>query len=164
MRIGLLVAALLLSASEVAAEDWPGWRGPRGDGTSLEKDIPLHWSGRESVLWKAPIPGNGHSSPIVSGDRVFVTSCIEETRQRMLYCIDRHTGKLVWERVVLTADLERLHRLNSRASSTPATDGKYIYVTFLAAPRYEVACYDMDGDLIWRKSPGEFHSVHGFCS
>ncbi len=164
MRIGFVLCAFAIAAVETHAEDWPGWRGPRGDGTSLEKDVPIRWSKTENVLWKAPIPGKGHSSPIVSGDRVFMTSCTEETRQRILYCLDRRTGKRIWDRVVLTADLERLHRLNSRASSTPATDGKHVYVTFLAGSRYEVACYNFDGNLIWRQSPGEFHSVHGFCS
>src|SRR5262249_20854202 len=95
---------------------------------------------------------------------VFVTTCIEEEKQRVLLCLDRHTGKTVWQRVVLTAPLEKLHRLNSRSSSTPATDGKHVWVSFLDMPRMVVACYDFDGNRVWTKSPGEFHPVHGFCS
>jgi outer membrane protein assembly factor BamB len=154
----------LMVASTLQAEEWPGWRGPRGDGTSLEKGIPLRWSSTENVHWKVPIPGKGHSSPIVWGDRLFLTTCLEKEGHRQLLCLDRRDGKLLWERTVLTAKLEMKHRLNSYASSTPATDGKHVWVSFFAAPRMVVACYDVEGNEIWRKSPGEFHSKHGFCS
>src|SRR5262249_18340855 len=76
----------------------------------------------------------------------------------------RRDGQLLWERVVVTAPLERKHKLNSHASSTPATDGRHVWVSFLAEPRMLVTCYDLDGQKVWAKSPGEFHSQHGFCS
>ncbi|HJT77561.1 MAG TPA: PQQ-binding-like beta-propeller repeat protein, partial [Gemmataceae bacterium] len=82
----------------------------------------------------------------------------------VLLCLDRRDGKVLWQRVVLTAPLEKKHKLNSYASSTPATDGKHVWVSFLAYPRMVVVCYDLDGNEVWRVSPGEFHSVHGFCS
>jgi outer membrane protein assembly factor BamB len=146
------------------AEEWPGWRGPRGDGTSTETNLPLRWSATENVRWKAEVPGTGHSSPVVWGDRVFLTTCREREKQRALLCYDRRDGKLLWERVVVTAPLERKHALNSYASSTPVTDGTHVWVSFLAQPRMLVACYDFDGNKVWEKSPAEFHSVHGFCS
>jgi outer membrane protein assembly factor BamB len=146
------------------AEEWPGWRGPRGDGTSRETRIPLRWSKTENVRWKTAIPGKGHSSPVVWGDRVFLTTCLENEKQRVLLCIDRRDGKILWQRVVLTAELEEKHGLNSYASSTPVTDGKHVWVPFLSYPRVQLACYDFDGKLAWMKSPGEFHSKHGFCS
>jgi hypothetical protein len=155
---------LFLLASAALAGDWPSWRGPRGDGTSDESNLPLHWSATENVHWKTPLPGKGHSSPIVSGDRVFVTTCLENQQKRLLLCLDRRDGRVLWERVVLTAPLERLHALNSRASSTPATDGRHVYVPFLASPDVQVACYDYDGNKVWQQSPGRFYSVHGFCS
>jgi outer membrane protein assembly factor BamB len=157
----LLMGAL---APSLCAENWPSWRGPRGDGTSRETIAPLRWSSQDNVAWKTAVPGKGHSSPVVWGDRVFVTTCLEQDGRRLLLCYNRRDGKLLWEQVVLTAELEKLHALNSRASSTPATDGRHVYVSFLANPRMQVACYDMDGHLVWRKSPGEFHSRHGFCS
>src|ERR1700722_14057600 len=93
--------ALFLVTAVVSAEDWPTWRGPRLDGTSTEKNLPLHWSSTDNLAWKTEIPGIGHSSPIVHGDRVFVTSCIEkdETKAspRMLYCLERTSGKILWE-------------------------------------------------------------------
>jgi outer membrane protein assembly factor BamB len=155
---------LLLLASRASAEEWPGWRGPWGDGTSAETGIPLRWGKSENIAWKVPIPGIGHSSPIVWGDRVFVTTCLLKEQQRLLLCLDRRDGKLLWQRVVVTAPLERKHHLNSYASSTPATDGKHVWVTFLAYPDLVVACYDLDGQLVWKRSPGRFYSVHGFCS
>jgi outer membrane protein assembly factor BamB len=166
-RVAALTILPFLTATLTYAEEWPGWRGPRGDGTSTEKGVPLKFSGidkGENLRWKTEIPGKGHSSPIVWGDRVFVTSCNETDQKRMLYCLDRTDGKVLWERVVLTAKLEGKHPLNSFASSTPATDGKYVLVTFFDAPNMKVYCYDFDGDRIWEKTPGKLTSRHGFCS
>ena len=180
-RMGGLILALCLVAAPApaaapppqgsegpVAEQWPGWRGPRGDGTSAETGIPDVWGPKENVRWKTPIPGIGHSSPIVWGDRVFVTTCIEDDKDegdRKLLCLDRADGRVVWDRVVVPkAKLEKKHRLNSYSSSTPATDGKHVYVAFLDDPNMVVVCYDFDGNEVWRKSPGKFHSVHGFCT
>lgn len=159
----LLVAGALLAPAALAA-DWPGWRGPRGDGRSDETGIPTHWSDSENVAWKVEVPGSGHSSPIVSAGRVFVTSYVPEGNKRVLLCLDRTSGKTLWERTVLVAPPESKNRLNSYASGTPAADGKFVYVAFFEQPRIEVVCYDIDGKEIWRKSPGTFKSVHGFCS
>jgi outer membrane protein assembly factor BamB len=159
-------AVLILSilGSMVRAEDWPCWRGPRGDGTSRETDVPLRWSATENIRWKTAIPGRGYSSPVVSGDCIFLTTCLEKDKQRVLLCLDRRDGKILWQRVVVTAELEEKHGLNSYASSTPVTDGKHVWVPFLSRPNVQLACYDFDGNLQWLKSPGEFHSKHGFCS
>ena len=162
LTIILFLAAF--SCSQSHAEDWPQWRGPRGDGTSVESNIPTRWSSTENVLWKIPIPGKGHSSPIVQGDRIFLTTCIEDQGLRMLICLDRATGKPLWQQVVLRSPLEPKHNLNSYASATPAADDKHVYVCFFEIPRIELVCYDLDGHEAWRCSPGEFHSVHGFCS
>ena len=135
------------------------------DGVSSESaPFPIKWSGSENVHWKCEIPGRGHSSPIVWGDRIFLTSCDETTNDRLLICIDRREGKILWQKVVLNAPLERKHNLNSFASSTPATDGEHVWVTFLDQPRIRVACFDFEGNLAWEKTPGKFNSQHGFCS
>ncbi len=163
-RLTFLAVVFLSLASAARAEEWPGWRGPRGDGTSMESAVPLHWSKTENVVWKTPIPGKGHSSPVVWGDRVFLTTCLEKEQQRVLLCLDRRDGKLLWQRVVVTTPLEPKHKLNSYASSTPATDGKHVWVSFLEMPQMLVVCYDNDGTEVWRTAPGPFKSVHGFCS
>jgi outer membrane protein assembly factor BamB len=82
----------------------------------------------------------------------------------VLYCLDRVNGKIIWEKTAVVSDLERKHNENSWASSTPATDGERVFITFLDRPRLRVFCYDFSGNQLWEKSPGEFHSVHGFCS
>jgi outer membrane protein assembly factor BamB len=159
-----LVVPILLLGGAVTAEDWPGWRGPRSDGTVSDTGYPLTWGPTEHVKWKLALPGAGHSSPVVSKGKVFVSGCVEADRARVLYCADRKTGQLLWQKTVIVADLEKKHGENSWASSTPAADGERVYVTFLDAPRLRVYCFDYDGKLLWEKNPGVFHSMHGFCS
>ena len=185
IRVFGVVAAIALNALDpgpVRAEHWPGWRGPRGDGTSHEEGIPVRWSAGENVRYRVPLPGEGHSSPIVWGERVFVTACDTVRLQRMLLCLDARTGDVLWRRDVLGAPLEIKHRLNSYASGTPATDGELVFVAFwetagdvvparnVTAPkdasvgRMVVAAYDFDGGRRWIATPGDFSSCHGFCS
>jgi len=166
LRAAWLWACLLISGWSPAAqaENWPGWRGPRGDGTSQESNLPVTWSATENVAWKTPLPGVGHASPIIWGDRIFTVSAILETEERVLMCLDRVSGQMVWQKTILKSPLEKKHRLNSHASSTPATDGERLYVSFLDGKNILVAALDMDGNEKWRVSPGEFKSVHGFCS
>ncbi len=160
----LAALGLLLVPNFVSAEDWPGWRGPRADGTVKDQGFPLTWNAKENVKWKLELPGTGHSSPAVSRGKVFVAGCVEADKTRVLYCVDRATGKLLWTRTAAVSSLEFKHSENSWASSTPATDGEHVYITFFDKPHLRVYCYDFDGKLLWEKTPGEFHSVHGFCS
>ena len=180
-----LLLAGLFAAFPVHAENWPGWRGPRGDGSSLDTEIPLTWDGPsgKNVAWKAEVPGIGHASPIVWSDRLFLVACLEEQQERVLTCYDSRSGEKLWQRTVLTAPLETKHKLNSHASSTPATDGELVYVAFqevdgsttvpsrnTSKPRpmtigqMVVAAYDFEGNRRWLVRPGAFASVHGFCS
>ncbi|MDE2643294.1 MAG: PQQ-binding-like beta-propeller repeat protein [Verrucomicrobiota bacterium] len=167
-------------AGLIRAENWPGWRGPSGDGVSAGKGIPTKWSSTENIAWKIAIPGEGHSSPIVWGDKVFLTSSLTEKNKRILLCLDRLSGQTVWQRDVVQSPPETIHRLNSRASGTPATDGKQVYVTFMRAEGDEViapnvgserlitpgkiivAAYDLDGNEKWKTNVGDFLSAHGF--
>jgi outer membrane protein assembly factor BamB len=155
---------LIASLHLASAENWPGWRGPHGDGTSLESKPPIRWSATSNVVWKTEIPGNGHASPIVWGDRIFTVSARLEHQDRVLFCLDRGTGKMLWHKTVLQSPLEKKHSLNSYASSTPVTDGERIYVAFLDRQEMVVAAYDFDGNQKWLVRPGPFASMHGFCS
>lgn len=159
-----LVLGLLAAAGSVRAENWPGWRGPRGDGSSAESQVPIRWSATQNIAWKTEIPGTGHASPIVWGDRVFLVTALVEEEVRLLLCLDRNTGEETWRRTILHAPLEGKHRLNSYASSTPATDGQSVYVSFLDRDQMLVAAYDFDGNRQWLVRPGGFSSVHGYCS
>jgi outer membrane protein assembly factor BamB len=157
-------ATFLILALQAAAVDWPQWRGPQGDGTSAETGFPINWSATANIAWKTEIPGRGHASPIVVGNRVLTVSAIKDTEERVLVCIDRMTGKTLWTQPVVKSPMEPVHSENSHASSTPACDGEKVFCTFLDGKEVLVAAYDLDGKLIWTRRPGVFSSVHGFCS
>ena len=163
--LSTLIAHILFVASHAAlAEDWPGWRGPRGDGTSLEKNIPTLCDA-EHMLWKTAVPGIGHSSPIVWGDRIFTLTALPDKEDRVLLCFDRKTGAILWQQTVLHAAREKKHDENSFASGTPATDGEKIYVSVLDGKDVVVAAFDFSGKPIWQVRPGTFSSPHGYsCS
>ncbi len=163
-RILACVLSLFLSVAAAHGENWPGWRGPRGDGSSQDPGLPTRWGPEENVAWRVAVPGKGHASPVIWDDRIFIATCLEDARQRLLVCYDRTTGQERWRRVVLEAPLEDKHVLNSFASSTPATDGKFVYVTFLDQAEMVVAAYDFAGEPQWMVRPGGFSSKHGYCS
>ncbi len=182
------IFGVFLSVSLASGEDWPCWRGPRGDGQSSETNLPIKWSPTENIAWKTPIPGIGHSSPIVHGDHVFLTTCLLKEQVRLLICLNRKDGSVRWQKEVVQSPLEPKHSLNSYASSTPATDGKLVYISFLRlrpkstqdgppslprekspvptnlVPEMVVSAYDFKGNLAWEKVPGRFYSRHGFSA
>jgi outer membrane protein assembly factor BamB len=162
-----LAASLLLLTGltpRVTAENWPAWRGARGDGTSLETSAPTEWSTTRNIAWKTAVPGAGHSSPIVWEDRIFTATAMPEKKERVLLCLDRRTGQILWRHTVLIADLENKSGENSFASCTPATDGERVYVAFLDVKQVAVAAVDFSGKQLWLVRPGEFQNDHGFSS
>ena len=181
-QIVIATAVIFLPPGQANAENWNVWRGPRGDGTSNEKNVPQHWNHEDNLAWKTAVPGTGHASPIIWNDKLFLVTCDESTQERILLCFDRKSGNIVWQQVVLRATLETKHGLNSYASSTPATDGKLVFVTFLepdgqlvpalnvstqrmvSSGNMVVVAYDLEGKQQWLARPGKFDSVHGFCS
>jgi len=161
----LIVFLILSSITSLKAENWPGWRGPNGDGTSAEINLPTTWDSVTNVQWKIPVPGIGHGSPVVWGDRLFMNTANPETLERILLCYDCKNDSLVWQETVLKAPLENKHPDNSYASGTPVTDGKYVYVSFLDGENLVVAAYDYTGKQIWIQRPGTFEGPHGYdCS
>ncbi len=184
MRRQCLVLIILLACSAADAENWPGWRGPRGDGSSNDASVPIRWNGttNENIVWRASTLGRGHSSPVIWNERIFLTACETDSQERLLLCLDRKTGKALWQQTVFAGALETIHSLNSRASGTPATDGQTLFVAFMRtdgtkipAPNVGsarditsgemvVAAYDLDGNRKWLVTPGEFISAHGFCT
>ena len=160
-----LTGLLILAAAVISqAADWPQWRGANLDGRSTETTFPTKWSQTENVLWRTELPGEGHASVVVQKGRLFAVAAIAERNERVLICMDRTSGKILWQQVVLTSPLERVHKENSHASSTPACDGERVFCTFLDGKEVVVAAYDFSGKQLWTKRPGQFSSVHGFCS
>ena len=145
-------------------ENWPCWRGPRLDGTSEERNLPLHWNAQSNLVWSAALPGTGHASPIIWQDKIFIVAAVPDSATRELLCLDSGTGRTEWEQEVLASPLEHKHSLNSYASSTPATDGTSVFVAFLERDKMYAAAYDLAGNKKWGVHPGPFASMHGFCS
>ena len=165
-RLPLLAFLILLSQTAApAAENWPGWRGPRGDGTATQApNLPVAFSIETDTAWKTKIPGTGHASPIIWEDRIFLVTAEEENTNRSLLSLNRKTGEILWQKTVLKSDFEDIHRLNSRASSTPVTDGERIFVSFLDRENMFIAAFDFEGNELWKSRPGTFSSKHGYCS
>jgi outer membrane protein assembly factor BamB len=158
-RIAAVLLALPLSmAAPCAAENWPCFRGPTGQGVSVETHLPLTWSLKENLAWQADIGGTGWSSPIVWEDRVFLTATTaDETGGRVL-CIDRDSGKILWDKTVVDHLPGKKQPKNSHATPTPITDGKRVYAVFNGL---KVAALDFQGNVIWTHLDTSFASFHG---
>jgi outer membrane protein assembly factor BamB len=145
-------ALLLLCCAAAGAADWTQFRGPTASGVADGAPLPAEIGPDKNVLWKAPLPP-GHSSPVVSGDRIFLTA----VRDKQLFVIglDRRSGKTLWEREIPHKGLEKIHDIGSHAQASPATDGR-IVVTFFGSSG--LFCHDGDGKLLWSKPFGPFNN------
>jgi outer membrane protein assembly factor BamB len=163
MLSSLRCLALLLTCAGVSvAANWPAWRGPTGDGRSAEKDAPLRWSRTENVRWKAPLPSEGNSTPIIWGDRVFLAQSIDRKgTRRAVLCFDRAVGKLLWQRETPFKDDEPTHATNPYCSASPVTDGQRVIASLGSAG---LVCYDFEGKELWRKDLGKLHHIWGNAS
>jgi outer membrane protein assembly factor BamB len=140
------------------AENWPQFRGPTGQGISREKDVPLKWSATENIAWKTPLPAEGWSSPIVYGDRVFVTGTTGGGSKCHVLALDRKSGKILWNKEVLTQETRRKESKNSYATPTPVTDGKHVYAVFGGGG---IVAVDFQGNVAWTYDDVKFYSRHG---
>src|SRR3954451_21509949 len=125
----LLLAIPLFCASVSPAEDWPRFRGPTGQGISTDQSPPTRWSETEHVAWQAEVPGEGWSSPVVWGDRVFLTSATDGGASCHVICCERPGGKTVWDVPLLKQDTRRKEGKNSWAPPTAVTDGQHVYAS-----------------------------------
>lgn len=141
-----------------AAEPWAQWRGPRGDGYVTENPPPVTF-GAENVIWKTPLPGIGQSSPIVWDDRIFLTAYLDRGAERIVFAVDRRTGKLLWKQTAWRGAPEQSHQLNGWASASCATDGDRVYAFF--GKGGGLFCYSKDGQLLWNRPLGDFPGPWG---
>jgi outer membrane protein assembly factor BamB len=153
------MALTLCGVVPVLAADanWPQWRGPTGDGHSAEKGLPVRWDAK-SVVWKAPLKGRGQSSPVVWGERIFLTTALDDGKQRVVFCVGRADGKLVWEHVAWKGTPEKSHAMNGWATPTCATDGEYVVAFF---GRGGLHGYRADGQPLWSRDLGKFAGPWG---
>lgn len=178
----LLAAFVALSSNAIASSgsNWAQFRGPDGQGISTDKNLPTEWTDTKNVQWKTVIEGRGHSSPIIWGNRLFITTAVEgetladaKPAKHMIQgqefkhpdwvaadkkhtfkviCLDSESGKMLWEKVAYTGKVfDHRHRKSSFASPTPVTDGQMVYAYFGSEGLY---CYDFKGNLVWEKNLG----------
>jgi outer membrane protein assembly factor BamB len=151
-------------APKAATDDWPWWRGPTADGTSRHRQVTTRWSANENVVWKVNVPGRGHSSPIVCGTRVFLTTADEQAQEQRVLAFDRRTGKALWNTLVHQGGFPRKNPKNSHASATPACDGERVFSAFVFDDGLYVTATDLDGKILWQAAAGPFTSEHGYGS
>ena len=182
--LGLIAATLPLGQAhanqfeETKPNNWHHWRGPDANGVSTTAKPPLQWSPTNNIQWKAPVEGNGSSTPIIWGNKLFILTAIntgevdpglpkpEDQPKRMfgithpnssyefiVLCLDRHTGKVLWRQTATKLiPHEGAHRDNNFASASPTTDGERLYCWFGSAGLF---CYDLDGDKLWERNLGK---------
>jgi len=161
-RIVVAASALvwLGSCCALRAQEWPRFRGPNGAGQSEATTIPVSW-GPDEYLWKVSLPGKGNSSPVLWGQRVFLTSANPEEGTRHVLCHSARDGRLLWQRDY-PATTHHLHQQNTFASSTPAADAKHVYCAWATPDEFTLLALDHDGREVWRLALGPFSSQHGF--
>ena len=161
MKIVGLVLVGLSFTWQVTAANWPEWRGPTQDGITPETDLPTHWSATENVKWKTGLPAPGNSTPVVWGNRVFVTQALPDEGKRVLMCLDRKDGKVLWQEGTDFANAEESHPANPQCSPSPVTDGERVIAWFGSAGLF---CYDMNGKELWKRDLGRQTHEWGYAA
>jgi outer membrane protein assembly factor BamB len=147
----------MIGVDDVAARYWPRWRGPTGQGLAVGSGYPDTWSDKQNVLWRSPVPGRGHSSPIVWADRVYVTTAYSDGRVSII-AFRRSDGRQLWETFGPDRTPENLHFKNSHASATATTNGTAVFASF---GNKGLVAVDADGKLLWHRSLGRLDNYHG---
>lgn len=154
------------SPSGISSTDWPAWRGPTRDGIAAPgQNPPIEWSETQNILWKARVPGRGHGSPTVVGERIYLATADMAKQTQSLLCLDRKTGKEVWSTEVHRGKLDPGgHRNTTQASSTVACDGGRLYINFLNGGAVHTTALDLDGKQLWQRRVCDFVTHQGFGS
>jgi len=168
--LSLLPNASVNGGDQIAVDsaDWPWWRGPTRNGVAAaNQSPPLEWDEEKNVLWKIPIPGRGHASPTVVGDRIFMTIADDDRQIQAVHCYDRETGKELWQTIVHEGGFEFTDRKpnskGSMASSTIACDGERLFVNFLNHETVVTTALSIDGEQLWQTKISDYllHQSYG---
>lgn len=146
--------------------DWASWRGPLGNGIATDQVIPTSWSDSENVVWKADVPGRGHSSPTVCGHQVFLATADDTTQQHIVVAFDRATGEQRWKTVVAEGGFpsrRQLHQKSTNANGTLACDGEQLYGAFYASDQVTAYALDLEGNTVWMEVVCAFDSKFGYA-
>lgn len=168
MKRSIAFLLLFVCCTPLAAEDWPQFRGPLGNGHSAEKNLPIQWSATENVVWKTAVPGKGWSSPSLYNGRLYLTTAVPVDEAKptgnlslRTLCLSAKDGTTIWDVEVFQQDGEtapKIHTKNSHASPTPLIDADRVFVHF---GHQGTACLDLDGKLIWKNQDLKYPPVHG---
>lgn len=142
----------------LADSNWPRWRGSQQDGHTAETGFPKKWD-KSNVVWKKSLPGDGQSVPIIWGDRIFLTTAIDRGAERVVLCLDRQNGDIVWQKSVWKGVPEPSHTMNGWASSSCVTDGEHVWAFF--GKGGGLFCFTVEGEPVWNKPLGEFPGPWG---
>ena len=157
-RLSARLLAVFLLVIPLAAADWPMFRGPNGSGVSQTARPPVDPGAEGTLLWKIAVPA-GKSSPIVVGDRIFLTAW--EGDERLVLCLDRSTGRELWRRSITVKRDEGRHDYNDPASPSPVSDGEAVYAFF---SEYGLTAHGLDGNPLWTTELGPFEALHGMAA
>lgn len=152
-------------------KDYPWWRGPdRNDIVRSGINPPLEWGENKNIVWKTPLPGLGYGTPVLIGDKIYLVTSekIDEDSDRYslsLLILSRFDGKILKKKEWVSGKgAKPIHRDNSNASATIASDGERLFYPFLLDGRVQFICCDLEGEILWKKDLGSFKSVHGYST
>jgi outer membrane protein assembly factor BamB len=144
-------------------DDWPWWRGPARDGVAPAQKIPLQWTDVKNIVWEAPVPGRGHGSAIVVGERVFLATADEKEQVQGVLCLDRKSGKQLWHSEVHKGNFAKGgNGKSSHASGTPACDGERVFINFLNDGAVYATALDLDGKRLWQDKVTDYTLHQGY--
>ncbi len=150
-------AAPVSENSTLISGPWNAWRGPNGNGITIDQSPPTQWSDTQSVVWKAQVPGRGHASPIVIGDQIILATSDKANETQSVVSFDRQTGEQRWQTVVNEGNFNpRIFPTNTHASSTVASNGERLFVVFNNNQSAQLAALDLQGNLLWEKKAADF--------
>lgn len=149
----------------ISDSDWPWWRGLHRNGHAIEQSVPTQWSETDNIIWKTPIPGRGHGSPSVIGDHLFLATADEHKQTQSVVCFTRESGKQIWITEVHSGGWQgRIHKRNTQASSSIASDGENIFVTFMHDSKIWLSALDFSGNILWQNKASDYTSHWGYSS
>jgi outer membrane protein assembly factor BamB len=157
--LALSVAVSLVFATNLFADNWPMWRGPLGTGVAKEKQLPTRWDSQTNVKWKTPLPERGNSTPVIWEKRVFLTQA--RASQRLVVCLNRADGSVLWEKGTDYAGPEKFHPTNTPCAASPATDGEIIVANFGSAG---IFAFDFEGRKLWQVDLGTVTHQWGYAA
>jgi outer membrane protein assembly factor BamB len=150
---------------KLSENDWPWWRGPNRNGYAGNQNVPIEWDETKNIVWKASIPGRGHSTPTIVGEKIFLLTSDEEKHTQSVICFERSTGALLWTTQIHEGGWQgRIHERNTQATPTIACDGKRIFASLMYNEQIWLSALNLNGDILWQQKACDFSSHWGYST